>query len=171
MEVTVMMGSPLLTDLVYLPGSLDQFTNQNFGSDAFRLTSSRSNGSSWTNPMPIDVYSTNNQAVILAAVPGLTPDEVGLSINQNTVTLSGTVRNPADADDAKDAIWYVSELGGGSYRRSVTLPFAVDADEATATLQHGILRVVLPKADSAKPKKIAISRNTDEAIVEMNPEA
>jgi len=166
-----MIRSPLLTDLVSLRSSLDQFANQNFGSDAFRATSSRTNGngSTWANPMPIDVYSTNDQTVVLAAVPGMTPDDVDLSINQNTVTLSGTVRNAADADDAKSATWYVSELGGGSYRRSVTLPFPVDADRATATFEHGILRVVLPKADSAKPKKIAISRNADEAIAEQNP--
>jgi HSP20 family protein len=114
--------------------------------------------------MPVDVYSTNDQAVVLAAVPGMTPDDLDLSINQNTVTLSGTVRNAADADDAKDATWYVSELGGGTYRRSVTLPFPVDADKAAATFEYGILRVVLPKAESAKPKKIAINTDSNGAI-------
>ena len=73
--------------------------------------------------------------------------------DQNTVTLSGTVGNVADSEEAKGATWYVHELGNGTYRRSITLPFAVDADATQATFEHGILRIVLPKAASAKPRK------------------
>lgn len=161
-----MIRSPLLSDLMSLRNSLDQFANQSLGGDAFRVPSSRSsgNGSTWANPMPIDVYSTSDHAVVLAAVPGMTPDDLELSIHQNTVTLSGTVQHTADAEDAKDATWYISELGGGTYRRSVTLPFPVDAERAEAHFAHGIVRIVLPKADSAKPRKIAISHGGDEAL-------
>lgn len=161
-----MMRSPLLSDLVSLRNTLDQFANQSLGGDAFRAPSSRAfpNGSTWSNPMPIDVYSTTDHAVVLAAVPGMTPDDLDLSIHQNTVTLSGTVQHAADAEDAKDATWYVSELGGGAYRRSVTLPFPVDAERATASFEHGIVRVVLPKAHSAMPRKIAITHGSDEAL-------
>lgn len=160
-----MMGSPFIADLVSLRNSLDQVVNQNVGADSARLPSTLSNGttSTWAYPMPIDVYATHDHAVILAAVPGMTPDALDLSIYQNTVTLSGTVPNAADSDDARDATWYVSELGGGTYRRSVTLPFPVDADRASANFQHGIVRVRLPKAKSAKPHKIKITQDADDA--------
>jgi len=161
-----MMRSPLFSDLLSLRHSLDQFVNQGFGSDTFRSGSSRAQdtASNWAFPMPIDVYATNDHAVVLAAVPGMTPDDLELSIHQNTVTLSGTVHNAADSEDAKDATWYVAELGGGTYRRSVTLPFPVDADQASATFQHGIVRVLLPKVESAKPRKIAITESGDHAL-------
>jgi HSP20 family protein len=59
----------------------------------------------------------------------------------------------------------VRELADGTYRRSVTLPFMVDADKAEATFEHGILRIVLPKAEESRPKKVAISAGgTQEAI-------
>jgi HSP20 family protein len=94
----------------------------------------------------------------------MVPEDLDLTIHENTVTLSGTVKSVADAEDAKHATWYVSELGSGTYRRSVTLPFPVNAEQANATFEHGILRVVLPKADSAKPRKIAITSGSDQAI-------
>jgi HSP20 family protein len=80
------------------------------------------------------------------------------------VTLSGTLRSVVDTEDAKQATWYLHELGSGTYRRSVTLPFPVDADKADASFEHGILRVMLPKAEAAKAKKIAISGGQHEAI-------
>ena len=159
-----MMRSPLFNDLFSLRDSLEQFANEAFGSNGLRSPKSRSNGSAWAIPMPIDVYATDDRAVILAAVPGMVPDDLDLTIHENTVTLSGTVKNAAEAEDAQHATWYVSELGSGTYRRSVTLPFPVNADEAKATFEHGILRIVLPKSESAKPRKIAISAGSDQAI-------
>jgi HSP20 family protein len=121
--------------------------------------------------MPIDVYATGDQAVLIAAVPGMQPEDLELSVHQNTVTLSGTVRSAADAKETEDATWYVSELGSGTYQRSVTLPFPIDAEHAEATFEHGLVRVTLPKADWAKPKKIAISNSSAEAIASRNPAA
>lgn len=162
-----MIRSPLFHDVVTLRRNLDQLANETLGDDPFRAlwSQSDSNGSTVAQAMPLDVYATDEQVVILAAVPGMQPDDLDLTIHQNTVTLSGTVRNAMDADEAKQATWYIHELGSGSYRRSVTVPFPVDADRAKATFAHGMLRVVLPKAETAKPRKISISgANQPEAI-------
>ena len=158
-----MIRSPLFTDLFALRDSLEEFANQAFGSNGMHST--RTNGAkAWEIPMPIDVYATEDEAVLLAAVPGMSPDDVDLTVDDNTVTVSGTVKRAEDAEDSRNATWYISELGSGTYRRSVTLPFPVDADHAQAVFEHGILRVVLPKTESAKPRKIAIGGNTDRAI-------
>jgi len=159
-----MIRSPLFGDLVNLSDTLDRLTSPRWGGTQF----DRSNGASWSVPMPIDVYSSGDQVVLIAAVPGMQPDDLELTVHQNTVTLRGTIRSAADADDAKDATWHVSELGSGAYQRSVTLPFPIDADHAHATFEHGLVRVTLPKADSAKPKKIAITGSTPEAIAASN---
>jgi HSP20 family protein len=161
-----MMRSPSFSDVFALPTLLDQLSAHGLGGAPYRQGTGRAgeNGASWAYPMPIDVYATNDQVRILAAVPGMTPDDLDLTIHQNTVTLSGTVHSVADSEDAKEATWYVSELGSGSYRRSVTLPFPVDPEHATATFEHGIVRIVLPKAESAKPRKIAITQETSDAV-------
>lgn len=161
-----MIRSHFLSDLFDLRDTIDQFTNETLGTDSMRTLQSRnaSNGTAWAAPIPVDVYSTNDHAVIIAAIPGMSPDDLDLTIHQNTVTLSGVVRNVADAEDAKDATWYVSELGGGHYRRSITLPFPINADAAQATFDQGMLRVKLPKAETAKSRKISIESRSPEAI-------
>jgi HSP20 family protein len=154
-----MIRSPLFNDFVNLRNSIDQLANEAFGDDPLRSLTSRgaSNGGAVAQAMPLAVYATDDQIVILAAVPGMQPEDLELTIHQNTVTLSGSVRNVVDSDEARNATWYLHELGSGSYRRSVTVPFPVDADQADATFEHGMLRVVLPKAEAAKPRKINIS--------------
>jgi len=115
-------------------------------------------------PMPLDVYATDHQAVILAAVPGMRPDSLEITAHQNTVTLTGTVQDVAQSAEAKDATWYLHELWSGTYRRSVTLPFEIDAAKAQASFESGIVRIVLPKAEHAMPKKIAITSGETQAI-------
>ena len=152
-----MTRSPFFNDFVALRDTVDRLVSDSFGADPFRTLWSRSgNGQGVAQPMPLDVYATENEAVVVAAVPGMRPEDLELTVHQNTVTLSGSIGNVADSEDAKGATWYVHELPHGAYRRSITLPFAVDADNTDATFAHGILRVVLPKAESAKPRKIAI---------------
>ena len=162
-----MIRSSLLGDLVNLSQSLDQVTNRRWSGSQF----DRSNDASWSAPMPIDVYSTGDRVTLIAAVPGMQPDDLELTVHQNTVTLRGSIQSAADAEDTKDANWYVSELGSGSYQRSVTLPFPIDADHAHATFEHGLVRVILPKADSAKPKKIAINNGSNQQLAAGNPAA
>lgn len=159
-----MLRSPM-SDVFALRDTVDRFVSESLGSDPFRVLWSRSGApGAVAQPIPLDVYATDEQAVVLAAIPGMRPEDLDLSIHQNTVTLSGTIGNVPDADEAKGATWYVHELGSGAFRRSVTLPFPVDADRVEASFDQGILRVVLPKAETAKPRKIAISSGRTQEI-------
>ena len=94
-------------------------------------------------PLPLDVYATPDEAVIIAAVPGMSPQELEITIDQNMVTLSGTVPTAAESEQGKGATWYLHELWHGQFRRSVTLPFEVDAGKADASFENGIVRIVL----------------------------
>jgi HSP20 family protein len=160
-----MIRSSLFGDLLNLSNTLDQMMNPRWGGSQFDALPGRvhTNGASWAVPIPIDVYATGDEAVLIAAVAGMQPDDLELTVHQNTVTLRGTVRSAVDADDTKDATWYVSELGSGTFHRSVTLPFPIDADHVQATFEHGLVRVSLPKSESAKARTIAISSSTNEA--------
>jgi HSP20 family protein len=170
-----MFRSPLLSDLISLRNDVERMASQAMAGSESTPQSVRRSGTeqTWSSLMPINVYSNGEQAVIVAALPGLRPDDVEISVQQNTVTISGSTPQPADSDDARHATWYVSEIATGLFRRSITLPFAVDPDRAEAVSEHGLLRITLPKAASARAHKIAVGSGSDrqEVLAATNPAA
>ena len=106
--------------------------------------------------LPINAYATADEVVILAAVPGISAGDVEITVEKNTLTISGSVPSVAKSDHAKGATWYLHELPSGSFRRSLTLPLDVDASKAEATFENGVLRLSLPKAETAKPRQIPV---------------
>ena len=162
-----MFRNPLIQDVFTLRDTVDRLVNESMGDSPFRTMWSRGgNGLTGVQPMPLDVYATEDQAVILASVPGMQPEELDLAIHENTVTLSGKVESTTNAEETKGATWYAHELWSGEVRRSVTLPFPVDADRAEAVFENGILRITLPKAESAKPRKISITGGNQRTAIE-----
>jgi HSP20 family protein len=153
---------PFGTELSTLRQAMDRLLDDAFVGAPFRTLWSRTG--SPVQGMPLDVYATEDEVVVLAAVPGMRPEDLEVTAHQNTITLSGTVGDPAESEEAKGATWYLHELWSGQYRRSLTLPVAVDADKARATFEHGVVRIVLPKAEQAKPRKIAIQGGNAQAI-------
>ena len=154
MEVMEGMVStfPLMQDFVSLRDAMDQLLEDSFTAGRGQ----RGTSGAVARPMPLDVYATQDEAVVVAAVPGMSPEDLEVTINQGTVTLSGRIGNVAESEEAKGATWYLHELWHGQFRRAVSLPFEVDAAKTEATFEHGILRIRLPKAEQAKPKKIEI---------------
>lgn len=110
--------------------------------------------------LPIDAYATDDEVVILAAAPGISADDIEISIEKNTLTISGTVPSVAKSDHAKGATWYLHELPSGIFRRALTLPIEVDASKAEATFDQGVLRLSLPKAEAARPRQIRVQAGT-----------
>ena len=106
--------------------------------------------------LPLDVYATNSEVVILAAIPGISPDQLEITVEKNTVTMSGEIKNVVKSEEAKDASWYLHELPRGAFRRSLTLPIEVDSAKAEARFENGMLRLTLPKAEAAKPRQIRV---------------
>lgn len=149
--------APFREEFVLLRDAMNQLLEESFvpsgGTRYFPGNGTRSRG--MARPMPLDVYATPDEAVILAALPGMSPQDLEITYAQNTVTLSGTVP-PAVSQPGEDATWYLRELWHGQFRRTVTLPFEVDAAKAEATFDNGIVRIVLPKAEWTKPHRIAI---------------
>jgi HSP20 family protein len=165
-----MMRSPF-SDFVALRDTLDQLAAQALSDEPSQTRWARSGSGSRAQPMPLDVYATEEQAVITAAVPGMRPEDLDVTVHEHTISLSGTIGNVSETEEAKGATWYVHELGGGTYRRSVTLPFPIDAERVAASFDYGIVRIVAPKAAHAKPRKIAISdRQTQPEAITANDE-
>lgn len=143
--------------MVSLRQAMDQLLNDSFVGNAGRSLWSRSDSGTAAFPVPIDVYATPDEVVVLAAAPGLEPDQLHVNYQQGTLVLSGTIRDVAQSGEAKHATWYAHELWNGSFQRALTLPFPIDADRARASVDNGIIKIVLPKAEQAKPKTISVN--------------
>ena len=155
-----MVTTPVANEFVGLRQAMDRLLDESFVGTPFRTLWSRGGtgtGNAGTVfPLPLDVYATEQEVVVVAAIPGMRPEDLQVTYNQGTLTLAGTIQNVAEGEAAKGATWYAHELWSGQFRRSLSLPFEVDADHADATFEYGIVRIVLPKAETAKPKTIAI---------------
>jgi HSP20 family protein len=144
---------PFGQDFVVLREAMNQLLEESF----VPARADRNGGrGTMARALPLDVYATPEEAVVIAAVPGMNPQDLEITYNQNTLMLSGSLPTAAESEQGQNATWYLHELGSGPFQRTVTLPFEVDAAKAAATFEHGIVRIALPKAERAKPQKIAI---------------
>lgn len=147
---------PFSDEIVSLREAMDRV----FGESAFSPFRGMWSGS-WGNSagrltLPLDVYATKDDVVIIAALPGIEADQIEIAVDQHMVTLRGRVPNVASSEEAKEATWYVHELQHGVFQRTITLPVEVDPARADATCEHGILRLRLPKAEAARPRQIRV---------------
>ena len=148
--------SPTANQIVGLRQVMDRMFNEGFNPGNTRTVWSSPKANRSQTPIALDVYATDNEAVVLAAVPGVDPDKIEISIERNTLTLKGDIASSAASEEAKGATWYLHELQSGSFQRSLTLPWDIDVEAADATFQHGLLRLTLPKAQADKPKQIRV---------------
>jgi HSP20 family protein len=116
----------------------------------------------WSSPT-IDMYETEEEVVVKAALPGIKADEVQINVTGNTaapfVTIRGETKfeeEQASSPQGKDKSWHIREHRWGAFERSVRLPTGVIADKARADFENGILTITLPKSEEVKPKTIAV---------------
>lgn len=115
---------------------------------------SRGSGSAWS--LPLDVAEQEDAYVVKASVPGINPEEIEITLQDNVLTIKGETKT--EKEDKQES-YHVRELRYGSFMRSVTLPMSVDADKVEATNENGVLTLRIPKAEAVKPKRIAV-KNT-----------
>ena len=118
--------------------------------DAFTRPLSHRDG--WSVPA-IDMFQTDDEIVVKAALPGMKSDEVQINITGEVLTLKGEVQQNQEMEEKA---WHLREQRFGSFERSIALPTDVVADKAKADFENGILTITLPKAEEVRPKTIAI---------------
>ncbi|MEW5939907.1 MAG: Hsp20/alpha crystallin family protein [Chloroflexota bacterium] len=97
-----------------------------------------------------DVRDEEEAFVLTALVPGLKADELNINILEDVVRIEGEFKQD-------EADYLMRELPGGSFERALRLPAPVNAEKAEARIADGVLTLRLPKAESARPRKIAIA--------------
>jgi HSP20 family protein len=108
--------------------------------------------------LPLDVTRTSDALVVEAALPGIKPDDVEITVEDGTLSIRGEYREERN-DGQGEAL--VSEIRRGSVSRAITLPTGLEPDKATASFEHGVLSLRIPKAESVKPRQIRISPTID----------
>jgi HSP20 family protein len=101
----------------------------------------------------VDVYQDKDNVIVETSLPGIDPDKVEISVENDVLTVSGSSE---EKQEVKHEDYYHKEIRQGSFSRSVILPMTVKADAAEANYEKGVLKIILPKAEEAKPKKIAV---------------
>lgn len=103
--------------------------------------------------LAIDVYQTPTSFVIESAIAGVKPDDIDISISPESVTVRGK-REKEEKLRGDDYLY--QECYWGKFSRSVILPQEIDPDRAQASLKNGVLKLVLPKVNKTRSKKIRV---------------
>lgn len=101
----------------------------------------------------VDIYETPETILMKADLPGLSREDIEIQIQDNTLTLRGERRF---AKDVQQENYLRIERAYGVFHRNFTLPATVEQERIRAVFLDGVLELTLPKAEEAKPKKIAI---------------
>ena len=101
----------------------------------------------------MNVYENEQGFTVEASVPGLKPEDIDITLQDNVLTVSGEFH---EEKPAENATVHRVERRFGRFSRSVALPTMVKSDAVSANLEHGILRLEIPKAEEVKPRKISI---------------
>lgn len=107
----------------------------------------------------VDIYETDAELTFVFDVPGIQPEEVEVSAADGVLTIQGeSVDSRANDEDGR---YHLLERNYGSFMRRFQLPQGVDSDKILADVEHGVLRVHIPKTALPKPKKIQIAAGAE----------
>lgn len=99
----------------------------------------------------VDIFENNEALVLIADMPGVTNDGVEIHLEENELTIRGRV-----TEEQEDLMHVYTEYRSGDYYRSFTLSNVIDQQMIEANMKDGVLKIILPKAETAKPRQITV---------------
>jgi len=102
----------------------------------------------------LDVVESAEGYTVICDLPGVDPKDIDVNILDNVLTIKGEKKESSESRDAKV---YKKETWSGSFQRTLSLPSSLDGSKVEAELKNGILRILLPKREEAKPKQITVN--------------
>jgi HSP20 family protein len=143
-------------ELMSLRSAMDRLFEDSFVRRPFAPFGAFEGGAS----LPLDVTRTADELVVEAALPGIKPEDVEITVEDGTLSIRGEFRDQKQTGEGEGES-LVQEIRRGIVARSVTLPTGLEPDKASATFEHGVLTLRIPKAEATKPKQIRISPTTE----------
>ena len=101
----------------------------------------------------VEVSDTNESVIVKAQVPGVSQDNIQVSVTDDTLTLKGEMK---EEEKKEEKHLYRREFRYGSFARTIPLPAAVQSEHAEAKLKDGVLEITIPKSEKAKVKEIPV---------------
>ncbi len=144
-------------EMMTLRSAMDRlFENAFVGSDSGLMQPA-----SWD--LALDVAETGDEFLVKASLPGINPDDLYITYNDRVLTIKGEIKDEKNIEEQQ---YHLRERRYGSFSRSVALPATVKADKIEASYASGVLTLHLPKAEEAKPKRIAIRHDGSQKMIE-----
>jgi HSP20 family protein len=103
--------------------------------------------------LPIDMYQTDKEVVVKAALPGVKPEKVAITITGDTLSIKGETKA---MEEVKREDYLYREHRYGAFSRSMILPTDLKTDKAEANFENGVLTLTIPRPEEAKPKTIKV---------------
>ncbi|MFQ5381750.1 MAG: Hsp20/alpha crystallin family protein [Dehalococcoidia bacterium] len=133
--------------------------------DTFNRPSTRTGGHREPSAatLGLDIFETGDEFVLTAAIPGVNPDDVEVSVDDDLLTISG--HSSYETVD-ESATYHRRELRGGEFRRVLRLPPTINAEAAGIEFEHGLLKLTLPKRPEARSRSFKIKAPVNDTTVE-----
>lgn len=120
--------------------------------EAFNLPM-RQGGVSRNWGLPLDVVEDEQGYSVKASIPGINPDNLEITLENDVLTIKGEVKEETESENAR---YHLRERRVGSFSRTINFPVTVNGDDVNATVEQGVLTLRIPKAEAIKPKRITI---------------
>jgi HSP20 family protein len=109
----------------------------------------------WTDENQLDMWEEEDKIHVKVKAPDFEEKDIDISVENNVLTITGKKEEKVEEEDKKKK-FYRREFSTRSFTRSVSLPTGVAVDKAEAKFKNGVLKLVMPKTEEAKPKKITV---------------
>ena len=140
-----------LRDMMNLRDTMERLIQENFARPAGSILPAMRGA------VAMDVIEKGDSFEVRASLPGIKPEDVHIMVQGDRLTIRGeTSSDDERKGDQKEDNWILRERRSGSFYRSITLPSQLDADRATARFENGVLVLEIPKAETAKAKRVSI---------------
>ena len=136
-------------EVLSLHDAMNQLFAQSFVQPGWSSTGSQ------TLTAPINVFETDSGYQVHVLLPGMNPEDIELTVQQNSLTIKGQFHPHVEQE--KNVKWLAQEFGPGSFERTITFPKPFYSDEITTSYENGVLSLWLPISESSRPKKISIT--------------
>ena len=108
--------------------------------------------------LPLDITSSADALVVDAALPGIRPEDVEITVEDGTLSIRAESHSERSTGEGETL---VSEIRRGSVSRVIALPTGLEPDKASATFDNGLLTLRIPRAEAVKPRQIRITPTVD----------
>ena len=107
--------------------------------------------------LPVDIFEKDNNLIVRAAVPGIKPEDLDVSVQDNVLTIRGETRSHFENEGDNTKV-YRREVSYGAFSRSIRLPESLSFDRADAEFKHGFVTISIPKSEQpkAEPRKLNV---------------